>query len=33
MKTENAIFITETSQVNQDNMDICIQQKNLTYKT
>lgn len=32
MKTENAIFITETSQVNQDNMDICIQQKTLRIK-
>ena len=31
MKTESATFITETSQVNQDNINISI--KNLTYKT
>ncbi|CDN34972.1 unnamed protein product [Bacillus thuringiensis DB27] len=33
MKTESATFITETSQVNQDNINISMQQKNLTYKT
>ena len=27
MKTESATFITETSQVNQDNIDISMQQK------
>ncbi len=29
MKTESATFITETSQVNQDNIDISMQQKTL----
>lgn len=33
MKIESAIFIMETSQVNPDKIDICMQQKNLTYKT